>query len=241
LGVWLLEHAPYDNRYYSFENLGYDGMACWATTKFLVYSFVKTPFTHIDGDVIIKSQRMFDEITDKEYDLIVEGCMDDTKDDTYFTRWHKDYFQKYTDIANEFDFTKTCNCGCVTINNEQLKNDYVAKYMAYRDNILSTPERIHKTQEFTTFVPDLMIEQMNLYEISKPYKRKGLVNVFTGINDADAYNVFKPLYSNEYRHYVGREKSYISIEYFKNMLKQLDPELYEKTREKENEILKYLL
>ena len=70
------------------------------------------------------------------------------------------------------------------------------------------------------------------------------MNYLTGNQGDDSkklYNEFYGQYTEEYRHYAGSEKGYMSIEYFRNMLKQLDQDLYRKTIEKENEVLRYLL
>ena len=241
LGIWILEHAPYDNKLYSFESIDSQTLPCWATPKLLVMNFVNTPFTHIDGDVFIKSQRVFDEITDKNYDLIVEGCMDDTNDLNHFILWHKNYFETNTSFSDDFNYLQTCNCGCVTINNEQLKKEYVDKYFEYRKELFDNQYKINLAWEHNTFIPDLMIEQMNLYQISKKYKRKGLVNTLVNSNNSNIYDIFRPEFTDEYRHYVGKEKCHMSIEYFRNILRELDSDLYEKTRKKEDELNQYLL
>ena len=241
MGLWILEHAPYDIKFLSFEEIDYQTLPCWATPKMLVMDFIKTPFTHIDGDVLIKSQRVFDEITDKNYDLTVEGCIDDTNDLSHFILWHKDYFETNTSFSNDFNYLQTCNCGCVTINNEQLKKEYVDKYFEYRKELFDNQDKINLAWEYDTFVPDLMIEQMNLYQVSKKYKRKGLVNTLVNSNNSNMYDIFKPKFTDEYRHYAGVEKGHMSIEYFRNMLQQLDSKLYQKTREKESELRNYLL
>ena len=70
------------------------------------------------------------------------------------------------------------------------------------------------------------------------------MNHLTGNQGNDSkklYDDFYKQYTEEYRHYAGNEKAYMSIEYFRNMLKQLDQDLYRKTIEKENEVLRYLL
>lgn len=244
LGIWLLENAPYDNKICDFEDIDYSTLPCWAYPKMLAMEKTCVPFTHIDGDVIIKSQRMFDSVTDYNFDLITESILDDTKDDTYFMRWHKEWFENYTDFSKDFDFLKTCNNGVLMFNNETLKQNYIDKYKTYRSKIFNSYETICAAWEFKLFVPDLMIEQMNLYKMSENYKTKGLVNSYVGDNcegQQEMYSRWKPIYTDEYRHYAGREKGYMSIEYFRNMLKQLDQDLYRKTREKENEVLRYLL
>lgn len=234
-GLWLLEHAPYDDRYLFFEDIDYDRMPCWATPKILTLDHAQVPFTHIDGDVLIKSQEMFDKITDDSFDLIVEEEVEKTEDN-YFFNWHKWYFENFTDLSHEINMDKYCGAGTLTFNNEELKNEFVDKYFKYRDNIFADNHRTCAAWEFKTFVPDLIIEQCNLHQVSRRYKTKGIVNELAG-----KMNDFKIKYSNEYRHYAGKEKTHMCVEYFRNMLKQLDPELYNKTREKEEEVSKYLL
>jgi hypothetical protein len=114
-------------------------------------------------------------------------------------------------------------------------------YFEYRKELFDNQYKINLAWEHNTFVPDLMIEQMNLYQISKKYKRKGLVNTLVNSNNSNIYDIFKPKFTDEYRHYAGKEKCHMSIEYLRNMLKQLDQDLYRKTLEKENEVLRYLL
>ncbi len=240
----MMEFAPYDEKILAFESIDEKECPCWAFPKIITLDDNEVPFTHIDGDVLIKSQRMFNEITDDSFDLITESRMSNTEDNSYFMDWHKDYFENFTDIVDEFDFNATCFNGCMTFNNEELKNKFIQKYIEYRDNLFLSEERYYMSNKFKEFVPDIVIEQMNLYQISKKYKTKGVVNHL--INDYDSnqetiYEIFKEKYNNEYRHYAGKEKCEISVEHFRNMLKQLDTELYQKTREKESELRKYLL
>lgn len=244
LGVWLLEHAPYDSVFCEFEDIDYLTLPCWAYPKMIAMDKSSIPFTHIDGDVFIKSQRMFDDITDYSFDLITESIIDNTEDDSHFIKWHKEWFEKYTNFSDDFDYYSTCNNGIITLTNETLKNEYIEKYKNYREKIFSNFNNIRTAWEFKVFVPDLVIEQMNLYQISKyGYKTNGLINSYIGNNygEQKLYNLWKPKYTDEYRHYATRIKNYMSIEYFRNMLKQLDSNLYEKTKQKEEELREYLL
>ena len=242
LGIWLLEHAPYDGKYLSFEGIDYQTLPCWAAPKMMVMDYIKTPFTHIDGDVLIKSKKMFDLITDDKFDLITEGETSTTKN--YFMDWHKHYFINNTDKVKNVSTDNFCVTGVATFNNEELKNKYLTSYFEYRNDIFSNSERIFNSWQYDSFVPDLVIEQCNLYQVSREFKTKGLLNEILSIENADndkSFSLFKEKCSDEYRHYAGIEKTHMSIEYFRNMLKQLDIELYQKTREKESELRKYLL
>lgn len=244
LGLWLLEHAPYDDKFCDFEDINYLTLPCWAYPKIIAMEKTHTPFTHIDGDVFIKSQYMFDVITDDSVDLIVESQINNLKDESKFLSWHKNWFETYTDFSNDFDFSKTCNNGVLTFNNKALKDEFIEKYNNYRNQIFFTAKNVSAAWTHNVFVPDLIIEQMNLYQTSRKYQTRGIMNHLTGNQGDDSkklYNDFYKQYTEEYRHYAGCEKGYMSIEYFRNMLKQLDQDLYRKTREKENELLRYLL
>ena len=214
----LIESCPYDNIYIDLND------CCEAPRKFFAYpkliSLSKEPLgtIHIDGDVFLKKEGLFDMLDIKEYDCITqslelrefidwEGIWDASSEHFKYVEYPY-YMQRFCN--------KMYNCGVIGFNNEKLFNEWYENYFRMLD------EYIYHPNDVDNGIPDIIIEQQSLVDLCdyKKYNVKTLLPIgnFMELNIA----------ANEigYQHAVGHTKSENIIMCLQN-IKRISPKHYE--------------
>ena len=231
LGKSLLSFIPYDEIHLTADDIP-DSVSprFWAAAKMYAIEKEQLGAIHIDGDVFIKSKKCLDIIENSEYDVLVQTIEKE--------KWSKPYYVEFDYFENERDYLKqnnlelgiygAYNTGILSFNNKKLKDDFIKGYK----NIVTHHSSLYKHQLLTdkSRTPDLLAEQTNIYQLSKDYNVKVLIEE----ND-------KPILDrcNEigYQHVITVAK-FNQLDKCLDTLKQIDIELYNKTYKLCHNILK---
>lgn len=228
-GKDLLGYLPYDNIY---ELTVPDNIpVCnWACGKFLALEKMPLGDIHIDGDVFLKTENLLNIISDNSYDLVVQSIEDDkTTLKKYYTLCRNIFKQgKLNPLSCSLEEMPSYNCGTVGFFNEELKRKYLIEYFSMLKNIIKAKDIQKALLENTMAIPDLIMEQQFLYEISAPYK----VNNILG----DSNTAYKNAISLNYQHLLGEFKEK-QMDKIIQELRYVDEDIYVKTRKH----LKYLI
>ena len=226
----MLEYPPYDNIYELKVPIAIPTVT-WAAGKFIALEKMELGDVHIDGDVYLKTEKLLDLVSNpKDYDMVVQSIEDD-----------KTTLRKYYSaarnilIANDIK-TKTCsllespsyNCGTIGFFNNKLKQNYLAEYFFTLKNIIKNKQCLRELKENKQAIPDLILEQQFIYELSKKYK----VNNLLGTEEEVYDNAIKLGYQHVLGSFKLQQLGDIMAE-----LKYIDLDLFNKTAMQ----LKYLI
>lgn len=223
LGASLLGHLPYDEIYVTLDDMP-DQLSprFWAAGK--MYAMEQEPLgsIHIDGDVFIKSQQIIDLVENSDWDIITQNYEDMKWNGGY--RGEFPYWQKEKEFCKQygltFDVTEGFNTGFVGFKNQELKDKFINGYKAITLNHskLNYNELLHN--DYRT--PDLVAEQAFIKQVSKGYKVKQLLE--------PTEDKTLRIVCNEigYQH-VPTVGKYHCLNKCIETLRQLSPEIYEKT------------
>lgn len=215
-----LEFIPYDH-IYELKVPNNVPTACWAVGKFLTLEKMELGDVHIDNDVYIKGDEIFNKVLDTSYDVVVQSTEDDK------TVQH-DYYDNIRTLFNNYnikplyctiDDSISYNCGTIGFNNQELKMKYLKEYFYTLNQIIHNKDVVNILKNDKNSVPDLVLEQQFLYELSRDYK----VNNLLGTSDELYDNALK----YNYQHVLGGYKEE-AINSIINELKYVDEDLFRK-------------
>lgn len=224
LGAALLGHLPYDEIHIILDDIPDElSPRFWAAGK--IYAIEQEPLgsVHIDGDVFIKKQSLVDSIEKFDWDLIVQNYENvECCGAGYYNEFP--YFENDKDFCKQFGIDPTkygaYNCGMLGFRNQKLKDDFINSYK----NIALNHSKLNYNSLFDANhrTPDLVTEQTSIYQLSKDYNVKTLLNPKEGDELKNLCN------SLGYQHVITMAK-YECLDKCMQILKQISPEIYEKT------------
>jgi len=132
----------------------------WAQGKFYAMKQMSLGDVHIDIDVFMKSKEIYD-ILESKYDCIVQGLEDQfqTNADTYGNARQYLSSVNFGDGCNT-DVDLAYNVGVIGFKSQKLKDIYLKHYFESLEKIS------HLNPPGKNIVPDLIIEQQHLYQLS---------------------------------------------------------------------------
>jgi len=196
---------------------------CWAQGKFYALQKMELGDIHIDGDVFMKSKALYDKL-EENYDCIVQGI----EDESNITWIGYDLARR---ILKDINFLNNCNTeksyaynvGVIGFKNQEFKDIYLNHYF---DSL----EKIKKLNlpTINEFIPDLILEQQHLYQISKNKHFK--TNVMIGESELKDGEINEKLYTDAidlgYQHILSSYK-YQEFYNIREELKYINNELCE--------------
>lgn len=219
-GIDMLEFIPYTD----IEKLTVPTnvpTANWAVGKFLTLEKMSLGDIHIDGDVYLKSEKLLNTITDDSYDFVVQSIEDDRE--TLST-----YYKEVRDVMINNDIkpltcqlidTPSYNCGTVGFFNKELKTKYLNEYFVSLKQIMMNTNIQKQFKIDPNLIPDLVMEQQYLYQISDNYKVHNLLG--------HADEIYENAVKINYQHVLGGFKT-TQLNNIFNELKYIDFNLYNK-------------
>lgn len=225
LGRDVLGFLPYDNIYELDVPINIP-VCTWACGKFLVLEKLPLGDVHIDGDVFLKSDKLLEMCSDNSYDMVVQSIENDKTT-------LKKYYSEIREILKRYNIQSNCtlneipsyNCGTIGFFNNELKQKYLIEYFNTLNNIIKNKQCILELNKNLNAIPDLILEQQFLYEISKPYK----VNNLLGTSETMYENAIKL----NYQHVLGGFKEQ-QINEIMQELKYVDETIYKNTMKNVN-------
>lgn len=216
-GLQLLGHLPYTEIRTTLNKIPADTpMGQWAVSKF--YAQLEHPLgdIHIDNDVLIGSRKLYEEMCDSKYDVIVQSVEDTGYGGRNFYKIPEKLLLQHKIIKHSVGVA-AYNCGIIGFKNQQLKDQYIKDYFDFYDKCLKVPElkELLNTNDWTC---ELIIEQAHLRDLVYNKRVKCLLDHMVEAKD------------KKYAHLLGHAK-YKQIEQIKEMLKKINPEMYNKTKE----------
>lgn len=219
-GKQLLQHLPYSEIKLTLNKIPKDTpIGQWAVGKFYALREQDLGDIHIDYDVFIKSKQLYDYMMSTKCDCLVQSFEHAGSYYDIIKPYLKDL-----DLNVELNLPYAYNCGVVGFKNQELKQKYMDDYFQFYEIVKQHPE-INKHINTNDWTLELIIEQQNLYKLCTAYKPECL---FHSQHDPKI---------KYYEHLIGRGK-YDKIDEVKEILKRLDPEIYNKTEEIVNEYVK---
>lgn len=226
LGKQLLGHLPYNQIYTTLDKIPSNiPTMIWAYGKFQALKEEPIGSIHIDGDVMITSNKCADKLKSFNTDVIVQ-CVEGSYPDVLDKLLQSNIVSK-----NFFSTNYAYNCGVVGFNSKGLKQAYLDFYFQSVNKIaINSPiKKLIDSNKY--FCPDLPLEQWSLAVLSKNYKTstvlKTTVNYAWGppnsTTNIDARDI-------GYLHLIGKDK-YKAIDKVKFYILALDKDLYYKTKE----------
>ena len=171
-GYRYLKELPYDEIWIDLEDLP-NTKRCFAASKFKALENEPLGVIHIDGDVFIKKPELAHILDFEDNDLIVQSLEERGKFN-YGWGWDRSAFVlskcTYPEWTSKY-LTCMFNNGVLGINNQKLKEEYLNTYWYMLDQYLEKGIDVDS-------VPDLIIEQGFLYDLTKArgYKVKYVLN-----------------------------------------------------------------
>ena len=219
-GKTLLQHLPYTELKLTLNKIPKDTpIGQWAVGKF--YALKEQPLgdIHIDYDVFIKSRALYDHMMKSNWDCIVQSF------DSAGLYYHGiDPYMKDLELNVPLSLPYAYNCGVVGFKNKKLKQQYLEDYFKFYEIVNQHPE-IHERLQTNDWTLELIIEQQHLYNLCSTYRTECLIH---SKNDPTL---------KSYEHLIGAGK-YAKIDYVKETLKRLDPDIYNKTEQIINDYVK---
>lgn len=232
LGAALLSHLPYDEIHITLDDIPDElSPRFWAAGK--IYAMEQEPLgsIHIDGDVFIKKESLIELINNSDWDLLVQNYEKDL--------WSSSYYEEFPHFKNEINFCKqfgvnptqygAYNTGILGFWNQTLKDKFINTYKSVSLN----HSKLHykELEESENRTPDLITEQTFIYQLSKPYKVKQLL-------DTTDNKIIREVCNNlGYQHVITMWK-YTYLDKCLEVLKKVSPEIYNKTYKLCRNILK---
>lgn len=220
-GQDLLDFIPYDN-VYNLKIPDNIPPQFWACGKFLALEKMQLGDIHIDGDVFLKKETLLNSICDNSYDFVVQSIEDDTETlMNYYLDVNKlcNLYNVKTNSCHFTEYAKSYNCGVIGFFNEELKHKYLTEYFNTLKSIMQTPTVLNEIINKKTYVPDLVLEQQFLYELSAEYKCHNILG--------DSTTMYENAISLGYQHILGEYKIKLLPEII-NELNYIDPDLCKK-------------
>lgn len=189
-------------------------LQCWAQGKFYAYQKMNPGDIHIDGDVFLKGDGIYERLAG-DYDCIVQSK--EVLQSTYVG-----YIKCRRRLKN-LEWSDFCtskkspayNVGICGFKNQEFKDRYIKHYF---DSLEMIKHMRLKRDPY--FMPDLLLEQQHLYEIAKGYKYN--VQVLLGDETGDMRKICNDAYTLGYQHVLSSRK-YEEFEYIRADLMKLNP------------------
>lgn len=179
----FLSVCPYDNIIADLEGIDWPAPRLYAWSKFVSMKDEPLGTIHIDGDVFLKDPVLLEKMKFDEYDCIVQNIELPASPWGFGWKEASKSFEncEYPEWANR-KCNAMYNCGIIGFNNQTLKDKYFETYWDMVDQY-----RKYGTELCN--VPDLIIEQQFLKDLTKDYKVKELLDFddLTGSADNIGY------------------------------------------------------
>jgi len=227
LGKELYGWLPYDEIHLTLDNHNVHERF-WASGKILAQEAEPLHSVHIDGDVFLQKQEVWDLIADQKSDLIVQMIERDntvaSANSCYGINLNLVLSALNLNVPEGFNRyqNSALNCGLVKFNNQKLKDRYIAGYKKMLEICSNEPHFIKRIAGDNNLCPDLVMEQWWLKSVACYYGYK----VKTVLPEWDE-NFQSESKRIGYCHVVGAEK-YEKISLVKDGLWRINPELYKK-------------
>lgn len=204
----------------------------WAAGKFAAYVEMKPGDIHIDGDVFLQSEAAVKLLSEasKKYDLLVQ-CIEDE------TNCYPKFYDTVSSVLNSFgmtyqgqpykDFELAYNTGLIGFNDMQLRDEYVRQYNRSLAQIRQSADCVRVLTAAKT-VPDVVLEQQKLYEISVNSRVFSLLG--RGVSSVEYSRVLG------YMHILSDAK-WQNMDKIIGQLFFVSPEIFGKTADEVNKIL----
>ncbi|MCL2446207.1 MAG: hypothetical protein FWD06_05525 [Oscillospiraceae bacterium] len=166
-GAKLFQQVPYDQVYLTLNGHDIDAQF-WASGKMIAMEHEPLGSCHLDLDAWVKGARCRDLVFGSTTDLVVQSVEDAFN--VYDPNKKFVFDQGGVDISGHIDMRKArksveaYNCGLVRINNQQLKDKWLALYWKIvRELDRKKPPGLHERY----CIPDLVAEQWALFQLCK--------------------------------------------------------------------------
>jgi hypothetical protein len=223
LGKEIYGRLPYDEIYPTLDSLDVHERF-WAAGKIYAQEAEPLHSVHIDGDVFLKKQAVYDIVGDRDADLIVQMIEGDLAvscpGSCYGDNLKLVLPALGNDIPAEFNRRQNAayNCGLVKFNDPDLKNRYIEGYKEMINNCRRNQSFTKRILTDNNLCPDIILEQWWLKSVTDHYGYK-VKTVLSGhdINEA-AVRI-------GYTHVIGTAK-YSLIPVVKERLLEIAPDLF---------------
>jgi len=230
LGKELYGWLPYDEIHLTLENHNAHPRF-WASGKILAQAAEPLHSIHIDGDVFLQKQEVWDLIADEKSDLIVQMIERDNTvfygDSCYGINLNLVLSALNLNVPKEFNINQNSayNCGLMKFNNADLKKRYIDGYKQMLEICSAEQSFIKRVTVDNNLCPDLAIEQWWLKSVADyyGYKTKTVLPEWSEDFQREADRI-------GYCHVVGAEK-YSQIHLVKDGLMRISPELHGKVEQ----------
>lgn len=225
IGVDLLAFIPYDKVYRTINDIPDDfHPRFWASCKMLALEKEPLDTCHIDNDVFLKRTKVFDLIEKSDYDLLVQ-CKEDGLRYKKWTSMFQDLPNPMRELGLKPEEPGAFNTGIMNFRNQELKDKFIENYKKLVKNYSKIGTKYLEGDD--NLIPDLIVEQTHLYQISHDYNTMRLL---------------QPMEHNiNYGHDIGYQHLLTKYKYTKldkilGMLEQVDPILHEMVMKKCTEL-----
>jgi len=229
LGKQLYGHLPYDEIHLTLDNHNAHPRF-WASGKILAQEAEPTHSIHIDGDVFLRRQEVYDILKNKTADLIVQNIEGDSTPSSLGSCYAENLNLVLSglnlSVPEEFNINlnSAYNCGLVKFNNAAFKKRYIDGYKRMLEICNAEQSFIKRVTVDNNLCPDIVLEQLWLKSVADfyGYKAKTLLPN-CGNFQSEAVRI-------GYTHVIGSEK-YSTIPEVKRILAEISPDLYEKVEQ----------
>jgi len=225
LGAKLFGYLPYDEIYLTLDNL--ETPSCfWAAGKIHAQSLEPLGSIHLDGDVFLKKKGLLDILNFENYDVLIQNTESNNQIYDPLLVKFKEVLLSHT-LPEELNFNSQLafNCGIIGFNNKLIKEKYVDGYQNLVNVCILDESFMKFLSTNKSFIPDLILEQWWLKCITNyyPCNVKALLPNLSTLQE-DAIKI-------GFTHLLGKKK-YDLIDKVKERLLEVNPEIYENTKNK---------
>ncbi|MCL1942240.1 MAG: hypothetical protein FWF54_01630 [Candidatus Azobacteroides sp.] len=219
-GKEIYGQLPYDEIYLTLDHLDVHERF-WAAGKIYAQEAEPIGSVHIDGDVFLKKQAVYDIIGDRDVDLIVQ-MIEGNDTPSSLGSCYEDNMRLILPALNknippEFNILQNTayNCGLIKFNNPELKKRYIEGYKTMIALCSKNQSFVKRLIADNNLCPDIVMEQWWLKSVVEYYGYK-IKTVLPEREKAETIG---------YTHLIGKNK-YDLIPVVKERLSEISPDLY---------------
>jgi hypothetical protein len=204
----------------------------WAAGKFSAYAEMKKGDLHIDGDVFLQSSACVEllKAACKKYDVVVQCIENSSNCISEFYDMANNLLNAFGVTYNSQEFTPfvgAFNTGIIGFNDMALRDSYVRSYLRTIEQVADKPDLIGLFKA-THSIPDVVLEQQKLYELSEDKKVFSLLG-----SGATSYEYSRVI---GYMHILSDAK-WECLDKIIGQLSMVSPEIFTKTAGVLNKLL----
>lgn len=223
LGERLFGFLPYNDIYLTCDDIPNNvSPRFWASAKMWSLGEEDINSIHIDGDVFIKKTSLIDDLMTSDYDVVVQNFEHGNwyKGSAEILWRDKDYCESKSLILDNIG---AYNTGILGFKNQELKDKFIS---GYKDLVTYYSDKYKDELEtLENITPDIVLEQQYIYQLSKDYKRKILLD--SKLNRTQFSNQANQI---GYQHVLTSESKLKYVNKAMGVLKYKNEDIYKKTK-----------